>query len=207
MKLFTHPGASSMHVHILLHEIGAPFEIEVINVTTKTRADGSDYREIAARGMVPLLRLDDGTDLTENVVVAQYVCDLARREDLMPAARSLARYRVMEWQSFVAAELHKGFSPLFWPIDDTAKAFVRERLLDRLKIVDAVLEGRAFLTGDTFTAADAYLFVIASWALFFQFDLSALANLRAFLARVGQRSSVRAALAAEGEGLVRVQAA
>lgn len=207
MKLFAHPGASSMSVHILLLETELPFELEVVNVTAKTRADGSGYRAVAERGLVPLLQFDDGSHITENVVLAQYLCDLAGREDLMPRAGTIERYRVMEWQSFVAAELHKGFSPLFWPVDDTTKAFARARLQERLRLVDEALEGGAFLTGETFTAADAYLFVIASWALFFQFDLGAMPSLRAFLARVGQRPSVIAALAAEGPGLVSVDLA
>lgn len=121
MKLYTHPGASSMSVHILLRETGLPFDLEVVNVTTKMRADGSDYRLVAERGLVPMLELDDGTSITENVVIAQLLCDLASREDLMPRAGTSARCRVMEWQSFVATELHKGFSPLFWPVDDATK--------------------------------------------------------------------------------------
>lgn len=204
MKLYTHPGASSMSVHILLREAGLAFDVEVINVTEKRRPDGSDYRVVAERGLVPLLELDDGSKLTENVVIAQYLGDLAQRTDLMPEAGSIARYRVMEWQSFIAAELHKGFSPLFWPIDDDAKRVARERIAEKLKIVDRALANSPYLTGDMFTAADAYLFVIASWALFFELDLSELPALRAFLARVGQRPSVQEALAAEGQGLVRL---
>ncbi|AXB80377.1 glutathione transferase GstA [Novosphingobium sp. P6W] len=204
MKLFAHPGASSMSIHILLHETGLPFELEIVNVTTKMRADGSDYRLVAERGLVPLLELDDGSAITENVVIAQFLCDMASREDLMPHAGTIDRYRVMEWQSYIAAELHKGFSPLFWPIDDEAKAFVRTRLEERLRMIDAVLEDSTYLTGDTFTAADAYLFVIASWSLFFQFDLSQMPNLRSYLSTIGKRASVLAAFAAEGPGLVQV---
>jgi glutathione S-transferase len=111
LKLFTHPGASSLSVHILLREIGAPFELEVVNVTTKMRTDGSDYRTAAPRGMVPLLVLEDGAHLSENLVIAQYLCDRADRHDLMPPCASMARYRVMEWQSFVAAELPRASSP------------------------------------------------------------------------------------------------
>ena len=191
-----------MHIHILLREIGEPFDFEVVNVTRKLRADGSDYRLVAPQGMVPLLKLDDGRELTENLVIAQYLCDRAGREDLMPAPKTEARYRVMQWQSFVATELHKGFGSLFWPVDDATKAFIRQRLVGRLAAVETALASRPFVTGDTFTAADAYLFVIASWTLYFGFDLSPLPQLRGFLQRVGQRPSVTATLAAEGPGLV-----
>lgn len=203
MKLYVHPGASSLSVHILLHEIGAPFELEVVNVTAKQRADGADYREIAPRGMVPLLELSSGERLTENLVIAQYICDAAGRTDLMPAAGTLTRYRVMEWQSFVAAELHKSFIPLNWKIDAPMRELVLARIRGRLALAERGLAG-PFLTGETFTAAGAYMFVIASWTRFYGIDIGALPRLAAFLRHVGERPSVRAALRAEGRGMVRL---
>lgn len=201
MKLYVHPGASSLSVHILLREIDDPFELEVINVTAKVRADGSDYRQVAPRGMVPMLELGDGAWLTENMVIAQYICDRANRLDLMPAAGTLARYRVMEWQSFVAAELHKSFIPLNWQIDESMRALVLKRITGRLAFAELGLIG-PYLTGDTFTAADAYLFVIASWTRFYGIGLEPYPNLYRFLTLVGQRPSVAAALEAEGRGMV-----
>ncbi|MEG0884590.1 MAG: glutathione binding-like protein, partial [Janthinobacterium sp.] len=82
--------------------------------------------------------------------------------------------------------------------DAATKALFIEQLGKKFKWVDSRLEGRAYLTGDTFTVADAYLFVIAGWAPNVGVDLSALAHLQAFLARVGQRDSVKAAREAEG---------
>lgn len=204
MKLFAHPGGSSLSVHILLRETELPFELEVVNVTEKLRAFGEDYREINPRGMVPALELEDGTILTENSVIAQYVCDTAGRQDLMPASGTRERYEIMEWQSFIAAELHKATSPLFWPIGEHAKDFVRQRLAGKYRVVELALEGRLFLTGSRFTAADAYLYPILSWALFFRIDLSEFPNVKGFLRRMGRRSSVLNAIAAEGPGLVSI---
>lgn len=203
MKLYTHPGASSLSVHILLREIGEPFELEVVNVTKKVRHDGSDYRAVAPRGMVPLVELGDGADLTENMVIAQYVCDRAGRVDLMPAAGTMERYRVMEWQSFVAAELHKSFGPLYWPISDEMRDIVIARINERLAFAERDLTG-PYLTGETFTAADAYFFVIASWTHYFGIPLDLYPKVAALLALAGQRLTVRAALKAEGHGLVSV---
>ncbi|GGG12021.1 glutathione S-transferase [Rhizobium wenxiniae] len=204
MKLFAHPGASSLSVHILLRETELPFELEIVNATEKVRAFGGDYRQINPRGMVPALELEDGTILTENLVIAQYLCDTAGRTDLMPAAGTKERYEVMEWQSFIATELHKATSPLFWPLDEGAKSFVRKRLFGKYRVVDDALQGGPFLTGNHFTAADAYLFPILSWALFFNLELSEFPNIRGFLHRMGKRPSVLNALKAEGKGLVTI---
>jgi glutathione S-transferase len=201
MKLYTHPGAGSLSVHILLREIGAPFELEVVDVARKLREDGRDYRLVAPRGMVPLLELDDGSRLTENVVMAQYVCDEARREDLMPAAGTTARLRVAEWQSFIATELHKSFVPLNWPLDDATRALVLARITDRLAAAERDLVG-PYATGDAFTAADAYLFVVVSWSRFFGISLIPFPRLTALVRLVGRRPSVHDAIRAEGQGRV-----
>jgi glutathione S-transferase len=204
MKLYTHPGASSLSIHILLRETGLPFTVEVVNVTAKRRADGSDYRAIASRGMVPLLELDDGGRLTENLVIAQYLCDRAGRVDLMPPAGTMARYRVMEWQSYVAAELHKSFVPLYWPdVEPRTRELAVARIRGRLGYVEREMTG-PYLTGEVFTAADAYLFVIASWTRYFKIPLDDCPRLAALLELVGRRPSVHAALAVEGPGLVSV---
>lgn len=206
MKLYTHPGASSMHIHILLRELGRPFDLEVVNVTKKMRQDGSDYFDVNPRGLVPVLEFEDGSRLTENVVIAQYVCDQAGRTDLMPAAGTLERYRVMEWQSYIATEFHKAFGIYFWPVADEVKAIGGAGLLRRFQLLSERLADRPYLMGETFTAADAYLFVIASWAYFFKLDISPFPNVEAYLARVGARPSVAAALAAEGPGFVSLRA-
>jgi glutathione S-transferase len=206
MKLYAHPGASSMHIHILLRELGQPFDLEMVNVTKKLRPDGADYFEINPRGLVPVLEFEDGSRLTENVVIAQYLCDLVARTDLMPAAGTLQRYRVMEWQSYIATEFHKAFSIYFWPVTDEVKAMAGAGLLRRFQLLSERLGDGPYLMGETFTAADPYLFVIASWAYFFKLDLSPFPKVEAYLARVGARPSVSAVLAAEGPGLVSLRA-
>ena len=106
---------------------------------------------------------------------------------------------MLEWQNYITSELHKSFSPLFDPRYDAAtKALFIEQLGKKFKWVDSRLEGQAYLTGDTFTVADAYLFVITGWAPRVGVDLSGLANMQAFLGRIAQRDSVKAAWEAEG---------
>lgn len=201
MKLYTHPGASSLSAHIILREVGTPFDLEVVDVTRKQRVDGTNYRAVAPRGMVPLLELEDGTHLSENLVIAQYLADRFDRTDLMPAAGTLERYRVMEWQSFVGAELHKSFVPLNWQIDEAMRELVLARIDSRLAMVERDLVG-PFLAGDHFTAADAYLFVIASWTHFYGIPLAPFPRIAALIKEIAVRPTVSAALAAEGHGMV-----
>lgn len=79
-----------------------------------------------------------------------------------------------------------------------AKALAKARLDSRLQWVDGELAGKTYLMGDTFTVADGYLFTVAGWSQHVGVDISALAKLGAFMARVAARPAVQAALRAEG---------
>lgn len=199
MKLFYSPGACSLAVHIVLREIGQSFSLERVDLATHKTERGEDYYRLNPKGYVPLLELDDGLYLSEGPVIAQYLCDRAERLELMPPAGSLARYRVMEWQGFITSELHKGFGALFNPaLDATAKTVFSDTLRRRLHWVSTQLQGRRYLTGDNFSAADAYLFTVASWASYVGLDISHCPELNSYLVRVAARPAVQAALKAEG---------
>ena len=201
MKLFYSPGACSLAPHILLRETGTPFTLAKVDLGQHRTQEGGNYYELNPKGQVPLLALDDGTTLSEGPVIAQYIAEQAGRQDLLPAAGSLARYKVLEWQNYITSELHKSFSPLFDPrIDAATKALFVQQLGKKYAWINSRLEGQAYLTGDTFTIADAYLFVITGWAPNLGVDLSPLANVQAYLDRIARRDSVKAALAAEEAG-------
>jgi glutathione S-transferase len=111
----------------------------------------------------------------------------------------MARYRLQEWLNFITSEIHKGFSPLFNPaMPDEAKVLSKAKLADRFKWLDGKLAGQQYLMGDTFSVADAYLFTTANWSKHVGLDISGLANLGAYLARVAARPAVQAAMRAEG---------
>lgn len=199
MKLYFSPAACSLAPHILLRETGLPFELVKVDTARHVAADGQDFHAINPKGQVPVLELADGTRLTEGPVIAQYIADQAGATRWMPAAGTLARYRVMEWQNYIGTELHKSFTPLFHAdLDDAAKATLAGLLRKKLVWLDARLGHGPYLTGEPFTAADAYLFVVLGWARFVGLEIGELPHLQAFLQRVAARPAVRAALHAEG---------
>lgn len=199
MKLYYSAGSCSLAAHIALKESGLAFE--AISAPTKTHklADGTDYYSINPLGYVPLLVLGDGRQLHECPVILQYVADQVPELTLAPVNGSFERYKLQEWLNFIATELHKGFSPLFAPgMPDEAKALAKTRLVGRLQWVNGELANHHFLMGDTFTVADAYLFVVQSWGKHVGVETSGLPNLNALAARVAARPAVQAALRAEG---------
>ena len=199
MKLYYSPGACSLSPHIVLRESGLAFEPVLASTKTHKLQDGTDYYTINPKGYVPLLELDDGQRLTEGPAIVQYIADRVPEKNLAPANGTMARYRVQEWLNFITSELHKGIGGMFNPaMPEEAKVLMRAKALDRLKYVDAQLEGKHYLMGDAFTVPDAYLFTVTRWTQYVGVDISGLKNLGAFMTRMEARPAVHEALEAEG---------
>ncbi len=199
MKLFYKPGACSLAPHIILRETGKAFTLEAVDLMTKRLGDGSDYLAINPKGQVPALQLDDGTLITEAVVIMQYLADSVPQKNLLAASGEMSRYKTLEWLNYIATELHKGFTPLFRPdTPDEYKPTVRGLLEKKLSFVNGELASREFIAGDHFTIADAYLYNVLRWARAIKLEMGSLSNIDAFMARVAARESVIATLAAEG---------
>ncbi|MFZ2296842.1 MAG: glutathione transferase GstA [Aquabacterium sp.] len=199
MKLFLKPGACSLASHIVLEEIGRPYDTETVDLAKKVTASGADFWAINPKGYVPALLLDDGDVLTECPAILQYLADLAPELQLAPANGSKARYQLQSWLAFIGTEVHKNFSPFFNPAAPTEmKDLAGANLKRRLAYTNEQLAGHDYLMGETFSVADAYLFTVVNWAKFIQLDLREWSNLSAFLARVAARPAVQRALKAEG---------
>lgn len=200
MKLYYTTGTCAFGPHILLEESGLPHTIESVSFKTKQTLSGADFNQINPNGYVPVLELDDGTRLTEAGVILQYIADQAPAKKLAPANGTIERYKLQSWLNFISTELHKSFSTLFnRAAADEWKDMARAHIAKRLAYVEQALAGKSFLTGENFTAADAYLFVVLGWTEPGKVDLSAFPNIKAFFERVGARPSVAAAKAKEAE--------
>jgi glutathione S-transferase len=174
MKLYYSPGSCSLAPHIVLREADRRFELDRVDLRTKRTASGRNFLEINPKGSVPVLQLDGdhSETLTEVEVVLQYIGDLAADARLLPASGTFARYHLQEWLAFVATELHKPFSFLRKPdTPDAMKPILRDRICDRLRLAGDTLRDRAFLMGESFTVADAYLFVVLLWASKLRIDV------------------------------------
>jgi glutathione S-transferase len=199
MKLYYSPGACSLSPHIVLLESGLPFTVERVDTRGKKTASGADYFAVNSKGAVPALELDDGHVLTEGAAIVQYIADRKPDSGLAPVAGTFERYRLIEILNYIASEVHKGFSPLFNPkASSDWKASAIAALGTKFDWLSGFIGGKPYLLGETFTVADAYLFTVLSWAPKVGIDLSHWPVLVAYLARVGHRPHVQAALKAEG---------
>ncbi|MBB3797988.1 glutathione S-transferase [Xanthomonas arboricola] len=202
MKLYTKPGACSLADHIVLRWSGLPFDLQVVDAATMK---SPEYLRLNPAGAVPLLVVDDWA-LTQNAAILNYIADIAPLTGLSGDGTARSRAEINRWIAFANADVHPAFKPIFGSTaylqDDALIARshddARSKLRTLYERVDAHLQGRNWLAGDTHTGADAYLFVTLRWAQKVGVDLSGLSAVDAFVQRMLDDADVQAALRAEG---------
>jgi glutathione S-transferase len=199
MDLYFSPLACSLATRIAFYEAGA--EANFIEVDPKTKEvlrDGSDFRKVNPLGLVPTLRTDDGTVLTENAAILQYVADHFPDAGIATGP-GMERSRLHQWLCFIGTELHKG---LFVPLLDKkavpdVKSWVLNKNLSRLDYLEDYLKGRDYLL-DHFSVADAYLVTVINWTMATPpVELARWPVLKAYYERLRARPSIAKAIAEE----------
>jgi glutathione S-transferase len=195
MILYFSPGACSLADHIALHEAHLAFDPVKVDLKTHITEDGRDFGDINPKGYVPALLLPSGDLLTENVAILSWIADQA--PSLAPQG-DLGRYRLLEVLAYISTEIHKGFKPFFSPGSaDADKAQAGATITKRLRLLAGMVQS-GFLFGKDVSVADAYLFVMLTWAERNAIEVPD--ALAAFAERMRARPAVQLALKHEGIG-------
>jgi glutathione S-transferase len=192
MKLYYSPGACSLATHIALHEAGAAFASERVDLRTKTTASGEDFNAVSTKGYVPELILEDGAPLSENIAVLDYLAGLYPQIGL---EGPLGRTRLVEALAYISTEIHKSYKPFWRGGSDEDKAAAGAYITKRLQYLAERVQGD-YLFGGQPSVADFYLFVMMAWAE--RFGVTIPAALVPVYQNLKARPAVQATLAAEG---------
>ena len=199
MKLYYSPGACSLSPHIVARELGIDIQLEKVDTKSKQTENGQDFLKINPKGYVPALQLENGDVLTEGTAIVQYLADRKPEAKLAPANGTFERSRLQETLGYISTELHKTYTPLFYPTTPAeVKQERRDYLRKRYALIDQTLSQQPYLLGNDFSVADAYLFTVTNWAGHVDLDLSEFKALTSFQNRVAARPTTQAALEAEG---------
>jgi len=163
--LYGRQGSGSMAPQILLEELGAAHE--VIWVDSAAAAEPA-YRQISPTGRVPALRLPDGSTLFESAAICIHLTDTHPGSALAPAAGTAAHARYLQWMLFLATGLYDAVLRIYYAqryttdADATGvKAAAIAEFEGYLRLVEQHLAPG--LLGADVSAADIYLFMLASW--------------------------------------------
>lgn len=169
MKLYYAPGVCSLGIHILLEEIGKPYDLAKLDMRAGETAK-PPFIELNPKGKVPTLQRDDGSIVTEYPVVAHYLAKTNPDSGLLPSDPE-AELRAAEAMDYCVATIHmQGFGRLFRPGNfspneadhDAVKARGRELVEKGYGLLDRQLAGKDWIAGP-YSLADSAVFYVSYW--------------------------------------------
>lgn len=204
LALYYYPGNASLLPHMMLREIGEPFEMRLVDRDNNAQKS-AEYLRLNPNGRIPVL-VDDDLVLFETVAIALHLVDKFPQAGLAPAVGTKERAEFYKWMIHLTNTPQAEFRAWFYPhehvSDEAAAPSVKEAAGERLNrmfdVISAQLGDKTWLLGDRFSAADLFLFMLIRWGRGMPRPPRALPNLNAFAERVLARAAVQAAFEAEG---------
>ena len=211
MKLYWAPHTCAIGIHVLLEEIGVPYELQEVDAAGgETQAPA--FLAVNPKGKVPVLVRDDGSVLTEFGAIAAWLAHAHPQAELLPREPE-AQVRVVEVMDYVVGTLHgQGFGRMLKPAryepqdvvhqatglgTSSVKAQGKKMVEEGFAILERQLGDRPYVAGERMGVADAALFYAERWAP--QVGVTLPPRLGAHLERMKARPAVAAVMRAERE--------
>lgn len=202
MKLFYAPGACSIGIHVLLEEIGKPYEGVAVDLRGGAQYK-PEFTSVNAKSKVPTVVDDEGAVRTEFPAIAYWLARTNPFANLLPDNIDL-QAKALELMDYCVATIHmQGFGRIFrssnFTPNEADEAAVKARGTELAEkgfaTLDKALDGKEYAVGP-FSIADAALFYVEFWAK--RVGIALPPNCAAHLDRMLARPSVQRTLKAEG---------
>jgi len=194
--LYGRPGAGSFAPQVLLEEIGAPYERVWID---RDPAAVAAYKKINPTGKIPALALPDGPVIFESAAICIHLATAHSDAKMAPRAGTPEHARFLQWMVYLSANLYDSAIRMYYPARYTAagergaedvKTQAANEFMGHLQFISESLS--PYMMGETLSAADSYLYMLASWHVGELKELHGrLPKLGAHAALIAQRPATR----------------
>ncbi|MBE0621037.1 MAG: glutathione S-transferase [Burkholderiales bacterium] len=205
-QLYYYPGNANLAPHILLEEIGADYELVLVD-RTKNEHKSPAYLKLNPAGRIPVL-IDGELVLYESAAICLHLADRHAAAGLVPALGSTERAEFYKWLIYLTNTVQAELLLYFYPerlADDAAaaaqiKAHAERRTGEMLDLVETALAAGSgpFLLGAAYRAVDAYLLMLCRWTRVMHKPARTRPHLARLLDAVMARPATQRAFAAEG---------
>jgi glutathione S-transferase len=204
MKLYYSPGACSIGIHIILEEIGAPYELSLVALKDQAQHK-PEFQAINPKSKVPVLEREDGTRLTEFTAIAFWLGAAHAEAGLWPADLD-AQAKTLEFVDYIAGTVHpQGFTRQFRAGNFTPTEADQPKVVEQgkalatkyLSLIDETWRGQTWVMPQGYSIADAALFFVEYWAVK-RVGMPVPPHIDAHLKAMLGRPAVQRALAASG---------
>ena len=213
IQLHYYPSSAAMAPHIVLRELGVPFELVLVD-RRQNAQKMTAYLKLNPNGLIPVL-LDGDLVLYEAAAICLHLCDTHPAAGLAPAVGTAERAHFYKWLMWLTNTLQSTLSAYFYPerwvnagngsgaLQVKAQAEIKVGLL--LDQLDAELARQAhhhaapWLLGASYSAVDSFTLMLCRWTRHFDSQPARdRPHLGPYLQRVLARPAVVNAFEAEG---------
>jgi glutathione S-transferase len=206
-RLHYFPGNASLIAHIVLEEIGAPFELSLVDRANAAHKS-ADYLKLNPNGLIPVL-VDGSLVLYETAAICLHLADTHPKAGLAPALGTPERAHFYKWLMWMTNTLQATLIPYFYPdrwVKEgnaqgaaEVKASAETKIGAMLDQMDAHLaaHGKEWFLGERYGALDPYAFLMCRWTRGFGRPARSLPHLGPYLNRMLARPAVKRVLEKE----------
>ncbi|MBU1377661.1 MAG: glutathione S-transferase family protein [Alphaproteobacteria bacterium] len=164
---YTHPMSRGRIIRWMMEEVGQPYDTQILGFEDSMKSPA--YLSVNPMGKVPAIKHGD-TVVTECGAICAYLADAFPQTGLAPAHGSKDRGPYYRWLFFAAGPVEQavGVKSMGWETPPERERMLGFGSMDHvLDALEGALDGRDYLAGDTFTAADLYVASHLSWGMQF----------------------------------------
>jgi glutathione S-transferase len=203
--LYYYPSNASMAPHMVLEEIGAPFELRLVDRANNAHKDPA-YLRLNPNGAIPTY-VEGELVLFEAAAICLHLADTNPKAGLAPALGTAERAQFYKWLVHLTNTVQATLLHYFYPdrlassaataaeVKSHAEAQIGE-MFDRIEA--ALAAGGPYLLGPRFSAADLYFLMLARWTRGMTNPARNRPATRRLLDRLIERPAVKRAFATEG---------
>lgn len=167
------PGAASFAVHGLLHEIGLPFTLQLVDRANDGHKSPA-YLKLNPNGLIPVM-VDGDLVMYETAAILLHLADAHPSAGLAPALGSPERAHYYKWMLWLSNTVQATLIHYFYPerlVDDgnadgaaQVKTHAEAKVVACLAQIDTLLAGHGgpWLLGARYSAADPLAFMLCRW--------------------------------------------
>lgn len=208
IQLHYFPGNASMTPHLLLRELGLPFELQYVDRAAQAHKSPA-YLALNPNGLIPVL-VDGDLVLYETAAIVLHLCDTHPQAGLAPALGTAARAHFTKWLVWLSSSVQAMMPHYFYSERMVApgnaagaaevKAAAEARIAALIDQIETQLasHGGPWFLGEHFSALDPYAFMLCRWTRGMQRPARTLPHIGPWLQRVLARPATQQVIAAEG---------
>jgi glutathione S-transferase len=207
LQLHYFPGNASMTPHLLLEELGVPFELKLVDRASNAHKSAG-YLKLNPNGLIPVL-VDGDLVLYETAAIVLHLVDSQPAAALAPAIGSVERAQFYKWLVWLAASLQSQM-PMYFYSDryvnagngtgaSQVEAAAEAKIAALVDQIDAHLaaHGGPWMLGERFSALDPYAFMLCRWTRGMRRPARTLPHVAPLLQRVLARPATQRVLVSE----------